>query len=464
MNTLIVIAVLPLVLLYLGLYKVKNALLPVAIAGLLVALGLAVLQWNGNATPIYSGMMLFDNYAIAFSAVTIVSTILILMLSKGYFEQISNNVAEYYAIMLFALAGIVVMVSFYNLTMLFIGLEIMSVSLYILAGIRKRDFASNEASLKYFLMGAFSTGFLLFGIALLYGATGSFNLEGIRNWALMHPHNTAPLFYTGIILMVIGLCFKVGAAPFHFWTPDVYEGSPTLITAFMATAVKTAGFAAFLRLFNASFGTVYSFWAPTLLVVTIITLFIGNFTALYQQSFKRMLAFSSISHAGYLLFAIVALNAASGNAVFMYATAYSVASIIAFGVLLLIQQQAGNDSFESFNGLGKRNPFLALVLTIAMLSLAGIPLTAGFIGKFYMFYGAMSRYQIWLVIIAVINAIASIYYYFKVIIAMYFRTGDEHTVLTVPGYYRFVLGVSAVITLVVGIYPEMITRFTNHLF
>ncbi|WP_462266611.1 NADH-quinone oxidoreductase subunit N [Mucilaginibacter sp.] len=458
MNTLIVIALLPIVLLYLGLYKIKNALLPVAIAGLAVALGLAVLQWNSNAVPIYNGMMLFDNYAIVFSVVAIVSTILILMLSKGYFEQISDNVAEYYAILLFALAGIVVMVSFYNLTMLFIGLEIMSVSLYILAGIRKRDFASNEASLKYFLMGAFSTGFLLFGIALIYGATGSFNLEGIRNWALMHPHNTAPLFYTGIILMIVGMCFKVGAAPFHFWTPDVYEGSPTLITAFMSTVVKTAGFAAFLRLFAASFVSVASFWSPTLLVITILTLFIGNFTALYQQSFKRMLAFSSISHAGYLLFAIVALSSASGNAVFMYATAYSIASIIAFGVLLLVQKQTGNDNFESFNGLGKRNPFLALVLTIAMLSLAGIPLTAGFIGKFFMFYGAMSRYQIWLVIIAVINAIVSIYYYFRVIIAMYFRTQADETALTVPGYYQFVLGFSAVITLVIGIYPGVLTN------
>ncbi len=462
MNTLIVIAVLPLILLYLGLYKVKSALLPVGIAGLIVALGLAILQWNSSAVPIYNGMMLFDNYAVAFSSVTILSTILIMMLSKDYFERISNNVAEYYAIMLFSLAGIVVMVSFYNLTMLFIGLEIMSVSLYILAGIRKKDFASNEASLKYFLMGAFSTGFLLFGIALIYGATGSFNLEGIRNWVLMHPHGTDPLFYTGIILMVVGLCFKVGAAPFHFWTPDVYEGSPTLITAFMSTVVKTAGFAAFLRLFAASFATVADFWIPTLLIITILTLFVGNFTALYQHSFKRMLAFSSISHAGYLMFGIVALSAASGKAVFMYATAYSVASVIAFGVLLLVQQQAGNDNFDSFNGLGRRNPFLAFVLTIAMLSLAGIPLTAGFIGKFYMFYGALSRYQVWLVIIAVINAIASIFYYFRVIIAMYFRS-DEHSggALAVPGYYQFVLGFSAVITLFIGIFPGFMIKFID---
>src|SRR5476649_1872386 len=283
MNTLIVISVLPILVLYLGLYKAQKALLPVTIIGLLVAAGLAVAQWNNSAQPIYHGMMLFDNFAIAFSVITIVSTILILFLSAGYFERISNHIAEYYAIILFSLAGIIVMVSFYNLTMLFIGIEIMSVSLYILAGIKKNDFASNEASLKYFLMGAFSTGFLLFGIALIYGATGSFNLQAIRDWALLHPKGVDPMFGTGIMLIIVGLCFKVGAAPFHFWTPDVYEGSPTLITAFMSTAVKTAGLAALLRLFTECFQPLSSFWMPALLVITILTLFIGNITALYQQ-------------------------------------------------------------------------------------------------------------------------------------------------------------------------------------
>src|SRR6187402_3158424 len=296
MNTIILISVIPLVLLYLGLYKAKNALLPVTIIGLVAALILAVVQWNDGAQPIYSGMLLFDNFSIAFSVLTISSTILILLLSKDYFESISEHVAEYYAVILFALAGIIVMVSYYNLTMLFIGIEIMSVSLYILAGIKKNDFASNEAALKYFLMGAFSTGFLLFGITLIYGASGSFNLEAIRDYVITHPRGIDPLFYTGIMLIIVGLCFKVGAAPFHFWTPDVYEGSPTLITTFMSTVVKTAGFAAFLRLFTACFAPLSDFWIPVLLVIAIVTLFIGNVTALYQQSFKRMLAFSSISH------------------------------------------------------------------------------------------------------------------------------------------------------------------------
>jgi len=460
MNTLIIISVLPLVLLYLGLYKAQKALLPVTVIGLLAALGFAVAEWNSSAVPIYSGMMLFDNFSIAFSAITIISTILIVFLSRGYFEKISSHIAEYYAIILFSLAGIIVMVSFYNLTMLFIGIEIMSVSLYILAGIKKSDFASNEAALKYFLMGAFSTGFLLFGVALIYGATGSFSLETIRNWVLDHPHvkDITPMFYTGVLLIIVGLCFKVGAAPFHFWTPDVYEGSPTLITAFMSTVVKTAGFAAFLRLFSACFAPLSDFWVPVLLVITIVTLFIGNITALYQHSFKRMLAFSSISHAGYLLFAIVALGASSGSSVLTYATAYSIASIIAFGALILVQQQQGSDSFESFNGLAKKNPFLALVLTIAMLSLAGIPLTAGFIGKFYMFSSALMQMQVWLVILAVVNAIISIFYYFRVIVAMYFRDA-ERAELVVPVYYKLVLGFSAIVTILIGVYPSLISRF-----
>jgi len=462
MNTLIIISVLPIILLYLGLYKAQKALLPVTIAGLLIALGFAISEFteHDQVVPIYHGMMLFNNYSVAFSSIAIISTILILLLSKGYFEKISNHIAEYYAIILFSLAGIIVMVSFYNLVMLFIGIEIMSVSLYILAGIKKNDFASNEAALKYFLMGAFSTGFLLFGIALIYGASGSFNIEAIRDWVVTHPHTNdiTPMFYTGILLIIVGLCFKVGAAPFHFWTPDVYEGSPTLITAFMSTVVKTAGFAAFLRLFTACFFPLSDFWMPVLLVITIVTLFIGNITALYQQSFKRMLAFSSISHAGYLLFAIVALGVGSANSVFIYATAYSIASIIAFGALILVKQQSGSDNFESFNGLSKNNPFLALVLTIAMLSLAGIPLTAGFIGKFFMFSRAMKQYQVTLLIIAVINAIISIFYYFKVIIAMYFRDGEQSEV-TVPIYYKLVLGFSALVTILIGIYPGLIAGF-----
>jgi len=455
MSALIIISLLAILVLYLGVFKLKNTLLPVSLLGLVAALIFAAYEWRSGPIPIYNGMMLFDDYAIAFSCITIFSTILIFLLSKDYFERISENVAEYYAVILFSLAGIVVMVSFHNLTMLFVGIEIMSVSLYILAGIKKKDFASNEAALKYFLMGAFSTGFLLFGIALLYGATGSFDLSSIRTYVVSAPLEVSPLLYAGVLLMIIGLCFKVGAAPFHFWAPDVYEGSPALITAYMSTVVKTAGFAAFLRLFMYCFAPLQDFWVPVLVTLASISLLIGNVTAVYQQHFKRMLAYSSISHVGYMLFAIIALGGGSPNSIFVYAAAYSVASIIAFAALIVLQRQVGNDSFDSLNGIAKKNPFLAFTVTIAMLSLAGIPLTAGFIGKFMMFKRALGSYHTYLVIFAVVNAIIGIFYYFRPIIAMYFKEADRNELVVSP-YFKFVLGFSAVATLVLGMYPELI--------
>jgi NADH-quinone oxidoreductase subunit N len=339
--------------------------------------------------------------------------------------------------------------------MLFIGLEIMSVSLYILAGIRKLNFASNEASLKYFLMGAFSTGFLLLGITLIYGATGSFQISVIQEYLINNVKTVSPLFYPGVILMMIGLSFKVGAAPFHFWTPDVYEGSPSLITAFMSTVVKTAGFAAFLRLFAGAFEPLHDFWMPALMVMVIITLCVGNITALYQKNFKRMLAYSSISHAGYMLFSLIVLTANSASNVLVYAAAYTFASIIAFAVLILVKQKTGGDSIDSFNGLGKKNPLVAIALTVAMLSLAGIPLTAGFIGKYVMFLNVMENYQITLVVIAILNALIGFYYYFKVIVAMWFKDGDE-IVLDAPFQYKIVLVLSLIVTLLLGLYPSLI--------
>ena len=457
MSVLITLSVLAIVVLYFGLFKTKNALLPVTMLGLVATLVLAVLEWNSNAQPIYSGMMHFDNFAVAFTVICVFSTMLILLISKDYFERISEHVAEYYSIILFALVGIVVMVSYNNLSMLFIGIEIMSVALYILAGIRKKSYSSNEAALKYFLMGAFSTGFLLFGITLLYGSTGSFDLLVIKNYVLDNPTNISPLFYSGLILLIIGLSFKVGVAPFHFWAPDVYEGSPSLITAFMSTVVKTAGFAAFLRIFLICFAPLHDFWMMPLLGITILTLFVGNITAFYQHSFKRMLAFSSVSHAGYMMFAIVALGSDSINAVILYATAYSVASIIAFAVLILVKRQTGSDHYEAFSGLGNKNPFMAFTLTVAMLSLAGIPLTAGFVGKFMMFSTALSEYHIWLVVLAVINAVIGIFYYLRVVVAMYFKDSDHKAIVSTP-LFSVVLAFSAIITIVLGVYPGFISN------
>jgi NADH-quinone oxidoreductase subunit N len=456
MSAIITLSLLAILILYIGLYKAKNALLPVSILGLGASLALLINDWFKDAEPLYNGMVLFDHFSIAFSVVCVIITILVLLLSKDYFDQISPNVAEYYALILFSLTGAILVTSFHNLSMLFIGVEIMSVALYILAGIRKKDFASNEAALKYFLMGAFSTGFLLFGITLIYGASGSFDLTEIAQYASSTPDQISSLFYGGILLLLVGLAFKVGAAPFHFWTPDVYDGSPILITTFMSTVVKTAAFAGFLRLFQYSFGQVQDYWGPVLMVIAIITLFVGNITALVQHSFKRMLAYSSISHAGYMLFAILALGTVSAGGVLVYAGAYSLASVVAFAGLILVKRATGADDFESFNGLGKSNPGLAFALTIAMLSLAGIPLTAGFVGKFMMFERALSEYHIIMVVLAVLNAAVGIYYYFKVIVAMYFKTASRESIV-IPSPYKFVFIIAVLLTLLLGVYPALIT-------
>lgn len=460
MGAIITLSLLGILLLYLGLYKANKALLPVAILGLLVVVGFEICLWNTEATPLYNGMVVFDKFAIAFSILCIGVTGLILLLSKEYFKSISKNLAEYYCLILFSLTGALMVNAYHNFAMLFIGIEVMSVALYILVGIRKNDFSSNEASLKYFLMGAFSTGFLLFGITLLYGATGTFDITGVKNYLVNNPQAISPLFYGGVLLLLVGLCFKIGAAPFHFWTPDVYDGAPILITSYMSTVVKVASFAAFLRLFSYVFTPLHDFWTPVLLVVIVITLFIGNISALMQSSFKRMLAYSSISHAGYMLFAIVAIGAQSASSIFTYAIAYSLSSVVAFGALILVRRSRGSDQFIAFNGLGKSNPLLALLVTVAMLSLAGIPLTAGFIGKFMMFGAVMQDYHIALLILAVINAAIGVYYYLHVVVNMYFRKAEEgeDKAIEVPINFTAVLIFSTILTIIIGIYPDSIIK------
>jgi len=457
MSAIITLSLLAILVLYLGLFKAYKALLPVSLIGLALAIFFEFGLWQQEAVPLFSNMIIFDQFSLAFSILLIFITVFIFILSKGYFDHTSTHIAEYYTLLLFSLTGALLVVSFHNLSMLFIGIEIMSVALYILAGIRKKDPASNEASLKYFLMGAFSTGFLLFGIALIYGASATFDLVLISDYVTAHGAQVSPLFYAGILLLMVGLAFKVGAAPFHFWTPDVYDGSPILITTFMSTVVKTAAFAGFLRLFMTCFGQLQTFWAPILLLIIIATLFIGNISALVQQSFKRMLAYSSISHAGYMLFALLHLGPQASGAMLVYATAYSIASVIAFSVLIVVKRSRGSEHFEAFNGLGKTNPFLAFILTLAMLSLAGIPLTAGFIGKFMMFSEAINNFHVVLVLLAAVNAAIGVFYYFHVIINMYFRKGEQE-VVSVGTNYKTVLFIAAILTLIIGVYPNWLTN------
>ncbi len=457
MGAIITLSILGILLLYLGLFQAKNALLPVTLVGLLVALGFIFSLWNTDAVPLFNGMVVFDRFALAFSALCILVTGLILLLSKAYFRSISEHIAEYYCLIIFSLTGALLVNSYHNFAMLFIGIEIMSVALYILVGIRKSDFSSNEAALKYFLMGAFSTGFLLFGITLMYGASGTFDISGLRDY-VMSAQPISPLFYGGILLMLCGLCFKIGAAPFHFWTPDVYDGAPILITTFMSTVVKIASFVGFLRLFGTVLLPLDAFWTPILLTITVVTLFVGNISALLQTSFKRMMAYSSISHAGYMLFAIVSIGPSSASSILVYATAYALASVIAFATLIVVKRKTGSDQFESFNGLGKTQPLLAFVLTVAMLSLAGIPLTAGFIGKFMMFNNVMGNYNIMLLILAAISAAIAVYYYLHVVVNMYFKedANNPSNPLHLSASYKVVLAVAVMLTLLLGIYPDVL--------
>ncbi|GAB4028476.1 NADH-quinone oxidoreductase subunit N [Spirosoma koreense] len=463
MLPIVLLSVFGIVLLFLGFLKSRAVLLPATLLFLLIALAANFFDWN-KTYLYFNDMLRTSNLTMVFTAIVLGSAFLVVALSSSFLENDEAQPAEYYAIVLFSLVGAIMMIGFENLTMLFVGVEILSVAMYVLTGSDKRNLRSNEAALKYFLMGSFATGIMLFGITLLYGATGSFTLAGIAAGA--NPQQSISLLtVSGLLMLLIGLLFKVSAAPFHFWTPDVYDGAPTIFTAFMSTVVKTAGFAALLKLLSVSFSGIYFWWWTILAIITAITLVAGNITAVYQNSFKRMMAYSSISHAGYLLIALAALGAQSKQAIVFYSLAYSVATISAFGVLLLVAQQrstqtissegAITESYDSFNGLARQNPLLGFAMAVSMLSLAGIPLTAGFWGKFYMFSTAVERGQIWLLVVAVLMSAVGIYYYFRVIIAMYFRDGATEPIRVAP-VYQYVLLAATILTIGLGIAPGLL--------
>lgn len=435
-------------------FNLRRFIVPVAVAGLAAIFALNINGWGVNQ-GFYHNMVMVDNFSVAFSGLLVFLTTLIVLLSNDFYKHEQTKISDYIAVIVFTLAGAIALVSFGNLAMFFLGLEVLSISLYVLAGSKKKEIKSNEAGMKYFLMGSFASGVLLFGIALVYGETATFDVK-----AIAHYTNTAApsvLFYTGAGLILIGMLFKVSAVPFHFWAPDVYEGSPTLITAFMATVAKVAAIAAFYRLFSSSFLISISTYAWVLSAVTALTITVGNFTALNQDSFKRMLAFSGISHAGYLLMGMVGIYGKTDNAIFYYSLAYGISSIAAFAVAIVVSKHAGSDKIEAFNGLARRHPFLAAALTMAILSMAGIPPFAGFFAKYYIFSEAMKNGHVLLTIVAVVNSIAAVYYYFKVVLAMYTKDGEEAP-YTVKPAYSFVIGLCVLLTLLIGIYP---TVFAN---
>jgi NADH-quinone oxidoreductase subunit N len=443
-----------------GLLNSRRILLPITLLFVLVAFVLNTLEWNEHSLY-FNEMLRVNNQFINFSGVILLAVTLVIALSRGFAgDEDHNHPAEWYAIMMFSAAGAMMMVGYENLIMLFVGLEILSVAMYVLTGSDKRNLRSNEAAMKYFLMGSFATGIFLFGVALVYGAVGSFNITDIGAYVNLNRYTVSSLLYVGLLLILIGMLFKVSAAPFHFWTPDVYDGAPTLFTTFMSTVVKTAGFAALYKLLSVSFSGIYGFWWNTVAMMTILTLLIGNITAVYQKSFKRMLAYSSISHAGYLLIGLVALTKSSPQAILFYSLSYVLATVTAFGVLILVAEQTPkdgqpDDNYAAFNGLAKKNPLLAFSLAVSMLSLAGIPLTAGFWGKFMVFSAAVERGLLFMLVIAVLMSAVGIYYYFRVIIAAYMKDGDGETIAIRP-LYRMVLILTTLLTILLGIYPDLV--------
>ncbi|MEO5500067.1 MAG: NADH-quinone oxidoreductase subunit N [Ginsengibacter sp.] len=456
MNAIILSAIWGVIMMFGGVFfKKRNTPLYVAIAGVSIILIANVLEFFGYSIFTFNTreMLHFDKFTLHFNTVALFCTLLFFLLSGRDIETIGIHVSEYFCLIFFVLCGVFISSSFNKLLLFFLGIEIMSIPLYILTGSNKLNLKGNEAALKYFLMGAFSTGLMLMGIALIYGGNpqGSFYITNIN----LGTGDLSPLMAAGIVLIVISLSFKVSAAPFHFWAPDVYDGAPAVITSFMMTIVKIAGFIAFIRLFSISFGAMQTQWQTLIVFITAATLLIGNITAVFQQSVKRMLAYSSISHAGFMMLAVFALNETAHDAIILYAAAYSIATIGFFAILIRMKDY----SISGFNGLGKSQPLLGFTATIFLLSLAGIPLTAGFTAKFYVIMAALQTgHDIWLVVLAVLCAVIGVVYYFKVIQAIYFKETDnsDNQNIAVTTGYRILLLITVGLIILLGILPGVV--------
>lgn len=431
--------------------KKKGLATGLAIVGILILL-LGNLGDMNNVvitTSTFNDMLAFRGYNVLFISIVLVATLMYFLLSGREIENVGTGGFDYYALIFFVLTGIVISSSFNNLLMLFLGIEIISIPLYILTGADKKNLKSNEASLKYFLMGSFSTGIMLLGIAFIYGASGSLAIVPPPSPFGFSFTSLPTLSAVGALLLMFSLAFKVSAAPFHFWTPDVYDGAPTVFTSFMATIVKAGTFIAFFRMFAGGFASVEGSWGQAMQVIIFLTLLIGNLTAVFQQSAKRMMSYSSIAQAGFMLLAIYSHNDMAKEGFLLYTAAYVLATI---GVFALLSKVA-DPAFQGFNGLAKKEPLLAATTTICLLSLAGIPLTGGFLGKYFMLVAtAKAGGPFWLIIFAVICAAISVYYYFRLIIAMYFKDGNPE-IAPVSTSMKVWMVVLCVLILSLGIFP-----------
>jgi NADH-quinone oxidoreductase subunit N len=430
----------------------KTHLGGIALGGIVAALLVTVTRW-GTEQRAFRDMVLLDNYALFFDLVICYAAALVVMLSMDYLGRTGGESGEYYGLVLFATAGMMLMVSAGDLIVVFLSLELMSLSLYVLAGLFKTRLASGEASLKYFLLGAFASSFLLYGIALIYGATGSTSLDRIA--ASPAAKNADPLVLAGLGLMLVGFGFKISSVPFHMWAPDVYQGAPTTVTSLIATGSKAAAFAALIRVLVVALRGAQADWSALLWGIAVLTMTVGNVVALAQSNLKRMLAYSSIAHVGYMLMGLVAGGAPGAGAILFYLLAYTFTTVGAFGAIGLCAR-AGEEAVEvgDYAGLARRHPVLAFTLTLFMLSLVGIPPLAGFVAKFYLFGSAVRAGYLWLTVIAVLNSAIAAYYYLRVIIYMYMREPEGEGLSVAPSLAGgLALAIALVGLVLIGLMP-----------
>ena len=451
MNTLIAIIGLGDLCILLEIFNLTKAIVPLTIVGLLAVLGLTVSEF-GLTEGYYNNMIVVSKFSTAFSCLFIVLTIFLVALSHNFYENHQSKISDYIAIKIFLLSGAVAMVSFGNLAMFFLGIEVLSIALYVLAASDRLNLKSNEAGMKYFLMGSFASGIILFGICMIYGAMGSFDVSDI---AAMSQSAELPVWFPiGIVLLTIGMLFKVAAVPFHFWAPDVYEGSPTMTTALMSTLVKVVAMATLYKLLSVMNADISESFKIVIVIISIASMTIGNIMALRQVNVKRMLAFSGVSHAGFMLMTLLSLSTSAGSLLY-YASAYALSGIAAFSVIIYVCKNRDNEDIVNFHGLGKNNPLLAAILTASLLSMAGIPIFAGFFAKLVLFSQTIEAGYLALVIVAVINSIISVGYYFKLILAMYTKEPNEERKAT-PFVIYAVAVVAIVLNIALGLFPSVV--------
>ena len=430
--------------------SVRKLIYPIVIIGLALNIGLCINDF-GNNELVY-GMLKLDKTALAFTMLFSFITILWFTFAKDYFGD-ENNLSDHFALVLFSLVGVFVLTSYTHLVMLFLGVEILSIPVYVLAGSDKRNLLSNEAAFKYFLLGAFASGFLLLGITFVYGALGSFSVLQIASSAMAPYGISQQLLIVGLVLILFAMAFKMSAVPFHFWTPDVYTGAPTVITAYMATIVKIGAIAGFYRLFSLVI-PFYNHFTSVLLLISILTIIGGNIIAATQSNVKRLLAYSSIGHAGFIILGITLMN--SYSITWYYLCAYSLATIVAFWVLLIVSKETKNEDISAFNGLVKRNPILAGSMTIAMLSMAGIPPLAGFFAKYLILINVIGKGYIFIAVIAIFASLIGVYYYFKILIAMFIGTSENTSIIKISAFNKVVIVFITLLIIVIGVAPDLI--------